>query len=93
MLIDHKDGNPANNRIENLRIASYEDNNRNRKAPRTSGLGVKGVTVHSQSGKYRVRVPVGGKLRSFGCYDSLELAELVAREAREKYHGEFCNHG
>jgi hypothetical protein len=30
---------------------------------------------------------------NFGLYNDLELAELVATEARNKYHKEFANHG
>ena len=29
----------------------------------------------------------------FGLFKDLELASLVADEARNKYHGEFANHG
>lgn len=28
-----------------------------------------------------------------GKFDNLELAELVIKEARGKYHGEFANNG
>ena len=29
----------------------------------------------------------------FGSFTDLELADLVAQEARSKYHGNFANHG
>ena len=42
--------------------------------------------------KYQVRVNTGESYKSFGCYEDLELAELIANEAREKYHGKFARH-
>ena len=55
--------------------------------------GVKGVSWRRKSKKWTVRVTVDGEYKSFGSYDDLELAELVAIEARNKYHKEFANHG
>ena len=45
------------------------------------------------SGNYHVRLQVNGKPKSFGTYADLELAELVASEARNLYYGEYANHG
>ena len=36
---------------------------------------------------------VNKKMRSLGSFDDLELAQLVAVEARNKFHGEYVNHG
>lgn len=46
-----------------------------------------------KNGKFIVRVGVSNKIRNFGTYDDLELAELVAEEVREKYFGEFAGYG
>jgi hypothetical protein len=86
--IDHADGDKLNNRIENLREATHFENMRNR-----SSLS-KGVTkarnVYLQrNGKYVVRLDSIG---NFGAYDNLELAELVAEEARDKYYGKFAGY-
>ena len=35
---------------------------------------------------------VNKKPKYIGVYEDLELAELVAMEARNKYHGQFANH-
>ena len=91
--IDHVDSNPSNNRWDNLRPCTRIQNSLNKGAYSNSKSGVKGVSWHKQRGKWTVRVMVEGKYKSFGLYDDIELAELVAMEAREKYHGEFANHG
>jgi hypothetical protein len=40
-----------------------------------------------------VDIMVDSKKKYIGVFDDLELAELVAMEARNKYHGAFANHG
>jgi hypothetical protein len=88
--IDHIDGNPLNNRYENLRECDSSQNICNSKLRRDSKTGVKGVSWHSQAKKYNVRVCINGKRRSMGLFDDKEFAELVSIEARKKYHGEFA---
>jgi len=90
--IDHIDGNPHNNRIENVRAVTNSQNQLNRKISQNSKTGYKGVCVHTQTGRYVVRVSAYGKDKYFGIYEDLELAGLVAKMAREKYHGEFARH-
>jgi hypothetical protein len=90
--IDHIDGNPANNKIDNLREASQSQNMWNRNANTNSMSKIKGIKLH-QSGKYQVRVQVNKKSMYLGLYVDLELAELVAIEARNKFHGVYANHG
>lgn len=92
-FVDHIDNNPENNKIENLRGCSRAQNNWNRKIQRNATSGVKGVSWHKKNQKWYVRICVNGKRKDFGMYNDLELAQLVANEARHKYHKEFANHG
>jgi hypothetical protein len=52
--------------------------------------GVKGVTWKADKHKWRVRIGVNGKRIHIGDFADFELAELVAFEARAKYHGQFA---
>jgi hypothetical protein len=88
--IDHIDNNRLNNRVENLRPATLSQNSCNTKIAKNNTSGVKGVFW--QKKKWRVELTVKGKKKRFGCYDSLELAELVATEARNKYHQNYARH-
>lgn len=90
--IDHIDGNPFNNKIENLRSATTQENNRNRKINDNNSSGCKNVTLHKRSKKWQVGLMINGKYKYFGIYKDLELADLVAAEARNKYFGEFARH-
>lgn len=87
--VDHINMNRSDNLICNLRLASRSQNMLNTKAHKDSSTGVKGI-VKRENGKYSVRITVNGKYKCFGCYDSLEFAELVAEEARARYHGEYA---
>jgi hypothetical protein len=92
-LVDHIDGDRLNNKIENLRACTYTGNNRNRRICRRNKTGVKGVSWHKVGQKWQVRICTDKGRKHLGLFDNLGDAEKVAKNAREKYHGEFCNHG
>lgn len=89
-FIDHIDGNRLNNHHENLRPATRNQNQHNRKINTNNKSGAKGVSL--SRGKWQVRVQIDGKEKFFGRYDDIELADLVAQEARNKYHGQYARH-
>jgi hypothetical protein len=91
-IVDHIDGNPFNNKIENLREASNKQNAQNSKLSKSNILGYKNVSYKKDIKKYRVRMVINGKETNFGSYKDLELADLVAQEARDKYFGKFARH-
>ena len=91
-IVDHIDGDKLNNRIENLRAATNQTNQWNAKTPKSNTSGVKGVSWRKGRGRWIVTLSVEGSRKYFGSYRDLELAELVAQEAREKYHREFTRH-
>jgi len=88
-VIDHINGNKADNRIENLREASLSENQMNRKFGKNSS-GVKGVVWHKSNKKWMAQLAIDGVNKYFGSFDDLELAELVVIEARNKYHGAYA---
>jgi len=92
-LVDHIDGNRSNNKISNLREATYQENSENYKTPKTNKSGVKNVSWYKSLNKWVVSISIRKTKKTVGYYDDLELAELVAIEARNKYRGEFANHG
>ena len=86
--VDHIDGNRLNNRIENLREATFKQNNQNRKP--TGSSGVKGVVWHKQSKKWVASICVNRKSVHLGSFENIKDAALAATEAREKLHGDFA---
>jgi len=91
--IDHIDCNPLNNKIENLRIASDSENRFNTKKYKINTSGYKNINWDKSRNKWEVKINVNNKKIFLGRYDDIELADLVAIMAREKYHKQFANHG
>ncbi len=91
--LDHINMQRNDNRVENLRLVTRSQNMYNTNAHKDNPSGIKNVSFRKDTGKWSVRVSVSGKYKSFGSYDDKELAELVAHEVREKYHGEHVCHG
>lgn len=91
--IDHINGNPADNRIENLRLVTNWQNSRNRKTPKQNTSGRVGVAWRQDLGRWEATIGVGsGKSKSLGAYDTKEEA-IAARRGAEivlEYHP---NHG
>ena len=92
-FIDHIDGNKSNNKIENLRLATKSQNCLNKKITTLNTTGCKGVRFRKDTGKYETRISYNKNRIILGSFDNLELADLVAKEARDKYHKGFANHG
>jgi len=90
--IDHIDGNKLNNKIENLREANFSENGLNSKKPKNNTSGTKNITYNKVTNRWRVRIIVNGSMKTIGSYKDIELAELVAFEARNKFHKEFARH-
>ena len=90
--IDHIDGNSLNNNIENLRQATRSEQLCNTGLRKTSKSGVKGVSWDSNRNKWTVVVTKNKQTMYRNRFDDLELAQLVAIEARDKYHGSFTRH-
>jgi hypothetical protein len=91
--IDHINGDRSDNRIENLRACSQSDNNKNMSKSSRNKSGVKNVSWYMPYKKWRVALRVDGKQRCIGYYEDIEAASLAAKEARDRYRGEFANHG
>jgi hypothetical protein len=90
--LDHINIDTIDNRIENLREATTAQNASNRKLFSSNTSGVKGVSWHKASNKWFVYVDENKKRKNIGYFNDLDFAELVAVEARNKYHGIYANH-
>ena len=89
-VIDHIDNDRSNNRIENLREVTQQQNCLNRVRHQNNKSGHKNVYWQANCKKWNVAMSVGGVRKEFGMFSNLELAALVAEEARDKYHGTFA---
>ena len=81
--IDHKDGNSLNNRKENLRYLTRQDNARNTRARLDCQIGIKGISQDKRTKKYTVDFCFNHKRYYFKPWTSLEEAcwcRFVAEE-------------
>lgn len=88
--VDHKDGDPTNNRPSNLREASPAENTRNRKRPRTNTSGVKGVCWEKNKRKWQVHIRVDGHKKFVGFAADLTHGAAMYADAAKRFHGEFA---
>ena len=86
MVIDHKNQNPKDNRIDNLREITHSQNLQNRGAQVNNALGIKGVCYHKASGKYLAYISVDKVRIHLGLHLTPSAASAAYTAAAEKYH-------
>ncbi len=92
-LIDHIDGDSTNNRIDNLRQASPQENCRNRRMPVNNTSGFCGVVWHKRDHVWQASIRLGGNVKKhLGCYRHIGDAIKARKEALINY-GFHRNHG
>lgn len=88
-VVDHIDGNTANNKLENLRIVPEQTNLRNvRKATkRNKSSGLLGVSYHARDKLWRARIYVNGKSKTWYSKDKDEAYQLYLKAKRALHAG------
>lgn len=86
--LEHADDCPGHDWWSNLRLATREQNQMNRRARHDNRLGKKNISFRKDMNKYRLRMSVDQKRVTVGHFDTWEEARVVYEE-RVKIHGEF----
>ena len=89
-VVDHINGNISDNRIENLRQATYSQNSMNAKLSLSNVSGIKGVSWASKQNKWLASIKINCKSKHVGYYENIEQAKNAVINFREKNHGEFA---
>jgi hypothetical protein len=85
--IDHVNGDPADNRLKNLRESTHAESGQNRPRRSVSNTsGLSGVNWHKQARKWRARIGVGGRRYSLGVFADRGAAIAVYLQAKERFH-------
>ena len=88
--IDHVDGNPDNNKWNNLRISNQTQNMGNTRVPDHNTSGIKGVSWCKRRKKWRAYIVINQKQEALGHYVyKHDAAAAYAKRAREVF-GEFA---
>lgn len=91
-MIDHINGDPTDNRIENLRYTDVKRNSRNQSMYRTNKSGYTGVYYDKKAGKWCACIGVDRKSVHLGLFTDKEAA-IEARKLAEKQYGFDEDHG
>jgi hypothetical protein len=91
-FIDHINRDRLDNRRENLRTATLNENQRNKGRYQSNTSGFKGVHWCKSKQKWVARVQIDNKRIHLGDYKHLTKAAMVAAIARIVAHGEFAAH-
>lgn len=77
--IDHIDGNKSNNRIDNLRDVTNQQNHWNRTT-------AKGYYLHKSVNKFCATITINKKNKHLGCFNTEQDAHNAYLKAKETYH-------
>lgn len=88
--IDHENLIKGDNRIDNLREATRQQNVRNVARKKSNKTGFKGVIRHNQSPhKFVAQITIDGLTRYLGIFDTPEDAHAEYVRASKEHHQEF----
>lgn len=91
-LVDHINGDCSDNRLNNLRLATPNQNIRNSKRHKDNSSGFKGVVFqkHTKTNPWRACITYGGKSRHIGNFSTPEAAHAAYVAEAERVYGEFA---
>ncbi|WP_394118276.1 HNH endonuclease [Xanthobacter lutulentifluminis] len=89
--VDHIDGDPSNNRISNLRLATSTQQKMNKRVQANNRSGLKGAFYHEcrRGKKWRSQIKANGRVVFLGYFHTAEEAHAKYAMACREYFGEF----
>jgi hypothetical protein len=89
--VDHVNGNRSDNRVENLRWATRNENQHNKSKNKNNKSGFKGIRETSY-GTYRAQIWNNGKPVNVGCFATPEEAFDAYKQKANELHGDFAKY-
>jgi len=92
-FLDHINGIRNDNRIENLRAATRQQNQQNLKKRKDNNSGAVGVNWHKKAKKWQASICIDKKSKYLGLFDCFDDAVLARKKAEQQFFKEFArNH-
>lgn len=92
-VIDHVNGDPADNRIVNIRAATMRQNQYNKRSSNTSSSQYKGVSWVKTNQRWLAQIQDKGKVTFLGYHVTEQEAHQAYCQRAKEIHGEFYNPG
>ena len=89
--VDHKNNDKTNNHINNLRFATANENQHNRKLSSNNTSNVKGVRFNKKAKKWHARIRIDGILIHIGYFTNLDDAKSARINRANEAFGEYTN--
>lgn len=90
--IDHINGDPLDNRMQNLRNCTRSQNLCNQKLSSRNKSGIKGVSWWSHGKAWRGKVTARGEVHHAGYFNSISAAANAVHDLRKSLHGAYTRH-
>lgn len=87
-MLDHINGNPLDNRFDNLRLTNHKKNGQNQKThrPKNKSSHLLGVSWHKHKHKYIASIKVDGRKKHLGYFEAPSEAHAAYVTAKRIYH-------
>jgi hypothetical protein len=89
-IVDHRSGDGLDNRRCNIRLATPQENSRNRRPYRNSSSQYRGVTLRTRSGRWHAQIFVSGNRIHLGDYIHERDAAMAYDAAARQLFGDFA---
>lgn len=92
MVVDHINGDMLDNRRENLRVCTRQQNMMNQRKRVDNTSGYKGVARHTRSRRkpFKAYIKKDGKQHHLGNFETAEAAAQAYDDAARLLHGEYA---
>lgn len=90
MVVDHINHDTLDNRRQNLRVCTNQENSLNKRRHKITISGFKGVFPRNDKDKWIAFINYNGKRMYLGDYNNKEEAAKAYDEAAHKFHGVFA---
>jgi len=90
-IVDHKDRDTTNDKIENLRAATAQENTTNRTSHKNSTSQYLGVCYTKSRNRWQAYISINRKVVRLGYFKTEAEAVVARNKASALHHGEFAN--